>query len=220
MLSQKLIADHISPVLPNDSGMNAMSLMDEYKVSHLPVVDKGEYLGTISEDLIWEMDDQEKSIDNILAQLPKVFVSMQQDVFDIVRIVNEHKLTLIPVLDNDKFIGCITVRSILQAMDSMVAIQSEGGVLVLEMNSRDYSMSELAQIVEGNDAKILSSYVSSHPDSKMIRLTLKLNVNDLQAVVQTLERYDYTIIAHYDQNQDDSDTLKDRYDSLMRYLNP
>ena len=97
-------------------------------------------------------------------------------------------------------------------------MQSEGGVIILEMNKNDYSMSEMAQIVEGNNAKILSSYVSNHKDSNMIKVTLKLNVNELSHVVQTLRRYDYTITAHYDQSQS-TDGLQDRYDSLMLYLN-
>ena len=218
MLSQKLIETDITPALPNDSGMNAMSLMDEFKVSHLPVVDNGRYLGLISEDDIWNMHNEEKTIDTILLKLNRPFVTLENDVFEIVRIVNEQNLTLIPVLENERYIGAITVRSILKALSSIVAMQAEGGVLILEMNKEDYSMSEVAQIVEGNNAKILSSYVTDHPDSNKIKLTLKLNVSDLNPVVQTLERYEYTIAAHYDQS-DFTDSLHDRYDSLMRYLN-
>lgn len=218
MLSQKLIATDITPALPNDSGMNAMSLMDEFKVSHLAVVDNGRYLGLISEDDIWNMHNEEKSIDTILQKLSRPFVTLENDVFEIVRIVNEQNLTLIPVLENERYIGAITVRSILKALSSIVAMQSEGGVLILEMSKEDYSMSEIAQIVEGNNAKILSSYVTDHPDSNKIKVTLKLNVSDLNPVVQTFERYEYTITAHYDQS-DFTDSLHDRYNSLMRYLN-
>ena len=218
MLSQKLIATDISPALPSDSGMNVMSLMDEFKVSHLPVVEKGKLLGLISEDDIWDMHNQEKPINSILIKLKQVFVTFEHDVFEIVKMVNEHDLTLIPVLDHNRYVGAISVRSILKALASIVAMQSEGGVIILEMNKNDYSMSEIAQIVEGNNAKILSSYVSNHKESNMIKVTLKLNVNELSPIVQTFQRYDYTITAQYDQSQS-SDGLQDRYDSLMRYLN-
>tara|TARA_Y100001978_G_scaffold199875_1_gene215071 strand:- start:1864 stop:2517 length:654 start_codon:yes stop_codon:yes gene_type:complete len=216
MLSQKLIATDISPALPSDSGMNVMSLMDEFKVSHLPVVEKGQLLGLISEDDIWDMHNEEKPINSIL--LKQVFVTFEHDVFEIVKMVNEHDLTLIPVVDNNRYVGAISVRSIIKALASIVAMQSEGGVIILEMNKNDYSMSEMAQIVEGNNAKILSSYVSNHKDSNMIKVTLKLNINELSPVVQTFQRYDYTITAHYDHSQS-NDGLQDRYDSLMRYLN-
>lgn len=216
MLSQKLIATDINPASASDSGMNAMSLMNEFKVSHLPVVEKGQLLGLISEDDVWDMHNQENPINSIL--LKQVFVTFEHDVFEIVKMINEHDLTLIPVVDNNRYIGAISVRSILKALASIVAMQSEGGVIILEMNKNDYSMSEIAQIVEGNNAKILSSYVSNHKDSNMIKLTLKLNVNELSPVVQTFQRFNYTITAHYDQSQS-TDGLQDRYDSLMRYLN-
>jgi len=216
MLSQKLIAADISPALPSDSGMNAMSLMDEFKVSHLPVVEKGQLLGLISEDDIWDMHNQEKPINSIL--LKQVFVTFEHDVFEIVKMINENDLTLIPVIDDNRYVGAISIRSILKALASIVAMQSEGGVIILEMNKNDYSMSEIAQIVEGNNTKILSSYVSNHKESNMIKVTIKINANDLNPVVQTFQRYDYTITAHYNQSES-NDGIQDRYNSLMRYLN-
>ena len=129
MLSQKLIATDISPVLPSDSGMNAMSLMDEFKISHLPVVENGELLGLISENDIWNMHNQEKPINSILVKLKKVFVTFEHDVFEIVKMVNEHNLTLIPVVDNNRYLGAISVQSILKALASIVSMQSKGVLL-------------------------------------------------------------------------------------------
>ncbi len=218
MLSQKLIATDITPAHPQDRGVNVMSLMDEFKVLHLPVVENGKLLGIVSEEDLWSMHNQEKPIKNILQRLKQAQVTFEHDVFEIVKLVNEHDLSLIPVVDKGRYMGAISIRSILKALASIVAMQSDGGVLILEMNKNDYSMSEMAQIVEGNGAKILSSYISNHRENKMLKVTLKLNVNDLKPIIQTFERYQYTITAHYDQSESNND-LHDRYDSLMRYLN-
>jgi CBS domain-containing protein len=218
MLSQKLIATDITPAHPQDRGVNVMSLMDEFKVLHLPVVENGKLLGIVSEEDLWSMHNQEKPIKNILQRLKQAQVTFEHDVFEIVKLVNEHDLSLIPVVDKGRYMGAISIRSILKALASIVAMQSDGGVLILEMNKNDYSMSEMAQIVESNGAKILSSYISNHRENKMLKVTLKLNVNDLKPIIQTFERYQYTITAHYDQSESNND-LHDRYDSLMRYLN-
>lgn len=218
MLSQKLIATDITPAHPKDRGVNVMSLMDEFKVLHLPVVENGKLLGIVSEEDLWSMHNQEKPIKNILQRLKQAQVTFEHDVFEIVKLVNEHDLSLIPVVDKGRYMGAISIRSILKALASIVAMQSDGGVLILEMNKNDYYMSEMAQIVEGNGAKILSSYISNHRENKMLKVTLKLNVNDLKPIIQTFERYQYTITAHYDQSESNND-LHDRYDSLMRYLN-
>ena len=218
MLSQKLIATDITPAHPKDRGVNVMSLMDEFKVLHLPVVENGKLLGIVSEEDLWSMHNQEKPIKNIIQRLKQAQVTFEHDVFEIVKLVNEHDLSLIPVVDKGRYMGAISIRSILKALASIVAMQSDGGVLILEMNKNDYYMSEMAQIVEGNGAKILSSYISNHRENKMLKVTLKLNVNDLKPIIQTFERYQYTITAHYDQSESNND-LHDRYDSLMRYLN-
>ena len=218
MLSQKLIATDITPAHPQDRGVNVMSLMDEFKVLHLPVVENGKLLGIVSEEDLWSMHNQEKPIKNILQRLKQAQVTFEHDVFEIVKLVNEHDLSLIPVVDKGRYMGAISIRSILKALASIVAMQSDGGVLILEMNKNDYSMSEMAQIVEGNGAKILSSYISNHRENKMLKVTFKLNVNDLKPIIQTFERYQYTITAHYDQSESNND-LHERYDSLMRYLN-
>lgn len=218
MLSQKLIATDITPAHPQDRGVNVMSLMDEFKVLHLPVVENGKLLGIVSEEDLWSMHNQEKPIKNILQRLKQAQVTFEHDVFEIVKLVNEHDLSLIPVVDKGRYMGAISIRSILKALASIVAMQSDGGVLILEMNKNDYSMSEMAQIVEGNGAKILSSYISNHRENKMLKVTLKLNVNDLKPIIQTFERYQYTITAHYDQSESNND-LHERYNSLMRYLN-
>lgn len=218
MLSQKLIATDITPAHPQDKGISVMSLMDEFKVLHLPVVENGKLLGIVSEEDLWSMHNQEKPVKNILQRLKQAQVTFEHDVFEIVKLVNEHDLSLIPVVDKGRYMGAISIRSILKALASIVAMQSDGGVLILEMNKNDYSMSEMAQIVEGNGAKILSSYISNHRENKMLKVTLKLNVNDLKPIIQTFERYQYTITAHYDQSESNND-LHERYDSLMRYLN-
>jgi len=80
-------------------------------------------------------------------------------------------------------------------------------------------MSEIAQIVESNGARILNSFITEVNENEVIKLTLKLNVLNIAPIIQTFERYEYTVamIYNYSENNDD---LSDRYDSLMRYLNP
>ena len=86
------------------------------------------------------------------------------------------------------------------------------------MNIRDYSLSEIAQIVESNNKKIINSFVNSFADSTKIEVTIKLNSTDIEDVLKTFIRYDYQIQASYTE-VDLNDNLSDRYDSLMNYLN-
>jgi len=130
-----------------------------------------------------------------------------------------HKLSLIPILSDEKYFGAITQQSVIEALASIVAVQESGGVIILEMSKKDYSMSEIAQIVESNNLKILSAYVTDLDENNNIKITLKLNKIEIGAVIKTFERYNYNVAATYNYS-DNLDNLSDRFDSLMRYLNP
>ena len=125
------------------------------------------------------------------------------------------------MLDEGKYLGSITINSIVNALASITAVKDGGGLIILALKKQDYQMSEIAQIIESNNAKILSSYVTEHYESDKITVTLKLNIENLNAIVQTFERYKYIVTAHYEpSNIKANNTISDRYDSLMRYLNP
>ena len=123
-----------------------------------------------------------------------------------------------PILDKDeKYIGCTNIFELMTTIANTASIKEKGGILVLEINQSDYSMSQIAQIVESNNAKILSSTILSDPSSTNMDVTLKINQEDLTHIIRTFERYDYAVKAEY-QNGMGSDDLKRRYDALMNYL--
>jgi hypothetical protein len=129
------------------------------------------------------------------------------------------KLSVIPVLnDKDQYLGLIHLSTLLQHFAEMASMKESGGLLVLELNIHDYSLSEISRIVESNDGKILSLYISSHIDSTKLEVTIKINKTDLSSIIQTFNRYNYTIKASFHQSEY-VDDLKDRFDSFMSFLN-
>jgi len=193
--------------------------MQEYSLSHLAVVQGTKLLGVISEENIWSMDDESNKIKSISEKIELLAMPVGRDVFEIVKYMDDHKLSLIPILSDEKYFGAITQQSVIEALASIVAVQESGGVIILEMSKKDYSMSEIAQIVESNNLKILSAYVTDLDENNNIKITLKLNKIEIGAVIKTFERYNYNVAATYNYS-DNLDNLSDRFDSLMRYLNP
>jgi hypothetical protein len=124
------------------------------------------------------------------------------------------------VLDNDhQYKGLITAEQVLKEIAGIFSLENPGGIIILEVNLNDYSMSEIARIIEANDTKILSSGVKIIPDSTKIEITLKLNVMNIEPVIQTFMRYNYNIIFYFGDNEKNEEVLKERYELLMRYLN-
>ncbi len=219
MIAKNLITDKIPPLKTSDTGLEALGLMDEYRVSHLPIINNEELLGVISDEDILQMNHFEEPIGNHRLSLAGAYVQDDQHIYEVIRVIAETKLSLVPVLDNHKvYLGVITQRKLVEWFAEFTAVTNPGGVLILEVNERDYSLSQIAQIVESNDASILSVFIHSHTDSTKLDIILKINKMDLTAVITTFNRYDYIIKASFSESHYD-DFLRDRFDSFMNYLN-
>ncbi|MGD9928947.1 MAG: CBS domain-containing protein [Mangrovibacterium sp.] len=219
-MAKELISDVIPSLRLTDNGQKALNWMEIFRISHLPVVDNHQYLGLISDKSIYDLNLNDKLMDDCRDFLVQPYVGVNQHIYEVVSVVSRLQITVVPVLDPDhQYKGVITVFDLAQRFADLVAVNEPGGVIVLELNPIDYSLAEIARIVEGNDAKILSLYVSKSDDSKEITVTLKINQMDLSPVIQTFVRFDYVIKSVF---MDDS-VLKhlydDRFELLMKYLN-
>jgi hypothetical protein len=107
----------------------------------------------------------------------------------------------------------------LHYFSKLSAIEKPGGIIVLEIAQSDYLMTEISQIIESNDAKILSMYVNTMEDSTKLEVTLKLNITDLTSIIQTFNRYEYSIKASFMEFDEQEDLYNERYDLFMRFLN-
>ncbi|RPH33947.1 MAG: CBS domain-containing protein [Bacteroidales bacterium] len=220
MVAKDMISEIIPALKTSDTGITALNWMDVFKVSHLPIVNDKEFLGLISEVDIYDMNMPEEPLGNHPLSLLRPYVSENQHVFEIMEVASRLKLSIVPVLDDKKnYLGVITIMDLLHYFAELSALRTPGGIIVIELNSNDFSMSQISQIVEGNDAKILGAYITSHLDSTKLELTIKLNVTDLTSIIQTFNRYNYIIRGSYMKFDEEEELLDERYDLLMRYLN-
>ncbi len=219
MRAEELISEIIPPLKYNETGEKALNWMNEFRVSHLPVVKGNQYIGLISENDVYDMPDPTLRLEECFLNLPKPFIYANRHAYELMKIISDLKITVVPVLDEqNEYIGCTDLLFLMSQITAVVSIKEPGGILVLVMNKHDYSLTEIARIVEENNAKILSSYITSAVDSTEIEVTIKINTNDLDRILHTFNRYDYVIKANYSKGSFQDD-LKRRYDELMNYLN-
>jgi hypothetical protein len=115
------------------------------------------------------------------------------------------------------YLGSITLNHLVEKLNEMQGGTQKGGIIVLEMWAQDYTLQQIARIVEENDGKILSTSIAPGEGGK-IELHLKVNLSDLNPIIQSLERFSYHIKASYMEREYNED-LQRRYDELMRFLN-
>lgn len=219
MIARHLISESIIPLKTSDTGNIALRWMDEYKVSHLPIVNGDNYLGLISEKDILDQNNYDDPIGNHNLGLSKSYVTEHQHIYEVIELFEKSSLSLIPVVDNhQKYVGVITLQKLLSYFSSSFSVNNPGGVIVLEMSQKDYSLTEIANIVESNNAKVLSCFLGNHSNSTLIEVILKISTNEIEPILQTFTRYNYIVKATFGENNDNED-LKEHYDSLMNYLN-
>lgn len=219
MLAIELIANAILPVHTSDTIQKVMDRMIEFRVRHLPIVNEEQFLGLVSEaDLVAENDPQ-VPIGALALSLVNPYVREDQHIYDVIRLFYEQQLTVVPVLDAKKnYMGLICINCMNEYFAKLTAVTEPGGIIVLEISNKNNSLAHMAQIVESDNAQILSSYVRTFPDSTRMEITLKVNKLDISAITASFMRYEYDIKATFN-HSDDNDNSKDRYDSLMNYLN-
>ncbi|MDP4582008.1 MAG: CBS domain-containing protein [Saprospiraceae bacterium] len=217
MMASAFIDPSIVPLKISDSVAVAIDFFKEFSVRQLPVVQDNICIGILSLDEIEEELADIPVLDFI--NLSYSFASTYDHIYEVMRAISEQSVTLFPIIDeNNNYLGCITLASLFKNYVNCAAFSQPGSIVVLEMDKKNYSLAEIARIVESENKVILSSLLSSNAESDRLEITLKLNSAQIQNLLSTFERFGYSIKATFDE-EDVKDTLKNRYESLMTYLN-
>jgi signal-transduction protein with cAMP-binding, CBS, and nucleotidyltransferase domain len=146
-------------------------------------------------------------------------VNEHQYFYEVLKLASDQQLSIIAVVDDaGQYMGSITQNDLISYFAKSMSVDLPGGVIILEVSENDYSLTEIANIVESNDAKILSSYIISKTNSIKLEVVIKVSKINLDSIIKTFERYNYKIVASY-QESTNYDELRDNYDSLINYLN-
>ncbi len=219
MIAQNLIKNDIPPLKLTDTGGKAIMWMNTFHLQHLPVVDGIKYIGMVGETDILDSNNPGITLKYYDYEGHSPYVRKGAHIYEVLKAMNDHQLTAIAVVDDDQnYLGLIAVDKLLEYFGQLNAAQEPGGIIILEMNTYDYSLSQIAQIIESNNAKVLSMYVTTHSHTSMMEVTLKVNITDLKTNLTTFERYNYEVIASFQEN-DYVEDIKERLDELMNYLN-
>ncbi|MEM8528145.1 MAG: CBS domain-containing protein [Bacteroidota bacterium] len=217
MIAENLTSNTIIPLRTSDTGEEALTIMNDFYVRHLPIVNNRQLLGLISEDDILDYDATE-AVGSYSLAFNRPFVRKSDHIYEVMRQMAQHELTVIPVVDSDDiYVGLVTQEDLLQYFARMSSFTEQGTILVLEVSKHDYSLSEIARIVESESAKILSSFTTTDAYSTKVQVTLKINAQYIQNIIATFQRFDYTIKASFNES-DYLESLQERYESFMNYL--
>ncbi|MBD8488361.1 CBS domain-containing protein [Echinicola sp. CAU 1574] len=220
MQAYEFINNMIPPLKYSDKVKMALSWMEEIRTDVLPVVDEGIFRGLVTDEMIYNINREDILISEVPLEAEGCFVLKEKHIYDVLRVASEYQTNMVAVVDSDNiYHGVVTLEDAIAAFADSLSIQAQGGVLVLSMFMTDYSLFEIARVIESENAKILSSFLTSDPlDESKIKVVLKIDKTELRHVKATLERFGYKVIDHYQEEMGVSGE-QDRLDNLLRFLN-
>ena len=219
MIAKDLINYMIPPLKTADDLDKARTWMDELRVSELPVSDQGQFLGLLTEEALLDAGYGAIAVGDVQLQATDSFVSQDQHYYELLKKAYSLGVRIVAVIDESgHYIGVVSVEDVVEAFANSSSIQTPGAILILTMDQRDYSLSEISKIVENSDAMVLSSHVLPHPeDYSKLQLTIKLNKEEVSHLSATLDARGYRVHKAYS-NIEMGENEQERYESFMRYL--
>ncbi len=206
-------------VHPNDTVAATLDKVNELHLQQLPVVKGKDYLGIITEEDLLNVDDDLKTIKDLKFTFPFIYLLDYQHIFDALQYLETYQFDMLPILNkNNQYVGVITPKDLLLALNKTVSNQEIGAIIVLEMEERDNSLTHIANIIESENCKILQTGIKVLEDSSKVELTIKLNKTNISSVLASLWRHDYVVKATFNDGSDQND-IQERYNLLMNYLN-
>lgn len=218
MLNKEIISTAIPSLHLSDPVSQALDLMADFHVTHLPVVTEDKLAGLVSEDDLLNVEDDTTLLDQLQGGFSKVAAHSDSFYFEAIQMVNEFGLTVIPVVSKEsEYAGSIIATDLLRQLGKMTGAGDAGGIIVLEMDKVSFSFSEISKLVETNDAQItqLNTYTDTH--SGTFYITLRINKLEISDIVATFQRYDYQVKYYFGEELYENE-LRSNYDHLMNYL--
>lgn len=218
MKISEYISKDINALKPSATIKDASDMFDIVTYSHLPIVENELLIGLISESDIRSLEDYESPLKEYNYLFDHFSTKDSDNWIDILKIFASSETNILPVLtSNNKYLGYYELRDVLHYFNDTPLLNHDGFFIVIEKNNSGYSFSEITQIVESNDAKLIGVFISGYRND-MVRITLKISTDKINDIIQAFRRYDYNLLTKH---KEDIliEELKDRSDYLQKYLN-
>ena len=216
MLTRELISNSIPYLHKEDKVYHALQLMNDYHVAHLPVVEDDSYLGIISEEQLLQSDD-ENTLNELQITDGTTSVQANDHFLKAIQTAVTNKLSVVPVVEEKHLLGIVTYNDLLRNASNFMSLNEPGALIVLEMDSKNYSFNEINRIVESNDAQITQLNTFTDPETGISQITIRVSKLEVSDIISTFQRYEYNVKYYFGEELFENE-LRTNYDNLMNYL--
>jgi hypothetical protein len=219
MFCRQLLSQTLPFLRPTDTVFQALNVMADHQVLHLPIAEGIQFAALVSESALQSIDDDQYTLQQVASTWQPISVNGEDHMLMALQVAAEHQLTVLPVVGSDQeLIGTLLPSDLLRALSRFMRLEEPGGLVVLEMEPRQYAFSEMSRLVETHDAQITQLNTRILPDTGQLAVTIRINKPEISDIVATFQRYEYNVVCFFGEELF-TNQLRSNYDNLMTYLN-
>ena len=209
------IKDYISKDYPAFGVRDSIEEAKEFGYSHVFIVNKGIFLGGLSQPFL--EDSPEGNLDSLNIHYERFAIMEDSSLLDSIKLFHTFNANVVAVISKEeKYLGYISCDDIFNEFSKYPLFSENGAILTIQTTGLHYSMTEISQIVESNNGKIYGTFINAIKDDS-VEITLKISNENLSSIDETFERYGYVVVhKHYDDEKEE--LLKDRFGFFQKFL--
>ena len=218
MLTKELQSQTLPSLRLQDKVYQALQLMNDNHVTHLPILDGDKYIGIISEDDLLQAENDNAELNTLQQSFASTAVKEDEHFLKAVQLAAENGISIVPIVSEDnELVGTVAYTDLLRHASEFMSLNEPGGLIVLEMESNQYSFNEISKIIESNDAQITQLNTSNDSETGIMQVTIRINKAEVSDIVASFQRYDYNVKYFFGEELY-ANELRSNYDNLMNYL--
>jgi acetoin utilization protein AcuB len=218
MLTRELSSQSLPVLHLQDKVFQALEMMNDNRVTHLPVVDGDKYVGTLSEEDLLQAENDHSTLDTLEQSFFNVSVKEDEHFLKAIQIAAENGLSVVPVVSEENdLVGAVAYNDLLKFSSEFMSLSEPGGLLVLEMESNQYSFNDISKLVETNNAQITQLNTSNDAETGLMQVTIRVNKPEISDIVAAFQRHEYNVKYFFGEELYTNE-LRSNYDNLMNYL--
>ncbi len=215
LVNHYISKDFIPPNL-NSTVETAGNLLADLSLTHIPVFEGLNFIGNIPKETI-EATKLSIKLGEVKHHAEYFYITENASLFDAVQLFHNHSANILPVINEEKhYLGLLLMEDVISALSTMPFIVEPGSIMTVEINQKQFSISEISKIVESNNARITGLFVTAYREEK-VQITIKMISENISSVSETFERFGYTVV-HKFYNDEKEEMMRDRFEQLMKYL--
>jgi len=218
MLTGELLSQTLPYLHLHDKVYQALQLMNDNHVTHLPIVEGDKFIGIISEEDLLQAENDHAELETLQQSFGNASVKTTEHFLKAIQIAVENALSVVPIINGEnEIMGAIAYNDLLKNASEFMSLNEPGGLIVLEMESNQYSFNEISRLIETNDAQITQLNTSNDAQTGLMEVTIRVNKPEISDIVATFQRYDYNVKYFFGEELYVNE-LRNNYDNLMNYL--